>query len=95
MEIRVQAIHFDMSESLNDFVVKKTQRLARHYDTITNMDFNLRLVKPETALNKEVVAKVLLPQYELVASKTADTFEEATDLAIEALKSQLEKAKNK
>ncbi|MDE7033075.1 MAG: HPF/RaiA family ribosome-associated protein, partial [Muribaculaceae bacterium] len=45
--------------------------------------------------NKEVVAKVLLPQYELVASKTADTFEEATDLAIEALKSQLEKAKNK
>ena len=49
MEIRVQAIHFDMSESLNDFVVKKAQRLARHYDTITNMDFNLRLVKPETS----------------------------------------------
>ena len=44
MEIRVQAIHFDMSESLNDFVVKKAQRLARHYETITNMDFNLRLV---------------------------------------------------
>lgn len=95
MEIRVQAIHFDMSENLNDFVQKKALRLARHYDTINGMDFKLTLVKPETSQNKEVVAKVRLPQAELVATKVADTFEEATDLAIEALKPQLEKIKNK
>lgn len=40
--------------------------------------------------------KVYLPQREeIVATKTADTFEEAVDMAIAAIEPQLEKLKGK
>jgi ribosome-associated translation inhibitor RaiA len=57
---------------------------------------NLRLIKPETALNKEAGIKLTVPGTpDLFASKTADSFEEAIDLALEALEKQLEKNKDK
>ncbi len=93
MEVKVQAIHFDASEKLVAFINKKADRLARHNNAITSVDVKLAVVKPETAMNKEVVIKVRQPQDELVASKTADTFEEAVDLALEAIDRQLEKRK--
>ena len=47
-------------------------------------------------MNKEVVLKVFIPQHEdVVADKTADSFEEAVDLAIEAAERQLDKFKQK
>ena len=57
---------------------------------------NLRVVKPETAMNKEAILRVILPlSPDLVATKTADTFEEAVDLCLEAVERQLEKNKEK
>lgn len=95
MEVRIQAINFDISDRLNAFIEKKAQRLERHNDSISTISFNLKVVKPETAMNKEAVVKVAVPQNEFVATKTADSFEEAIDLCLEALERQLEKAKNK
>ena len=46
-------------------------------------------------MNKEASVKLMVPPAaDLFASKTADTFEEAIDLCLEALESQLEKNKN-
>lgn len=54
------------------------------------------MVKPETAMNKEAVIQVTAPQHEdIVATKVADSFEEAIDLALEAIERQLEKKKGK
>lgn len=45
-------------------------------------------------MNKEAILKLSVPQSaDLVADKTADTFEEAVDLALEALERQLAKRK--
>lgn len=56
----------------------------------------LKVVKPETAMNKEASIKLTVPNSEdLFASKVADTFEEAVDLAIDALDRQLVKLKEK
>ena len=94
MEVRIQGIHFDVSEKLAAFINKKAERLVRRYPTIDYFDANLRVVKPERAMNKEVVVKVIVPhESEIVATKTADTFEEGIDLAIEAVERQLEKVK--
>ncbi len=94
MEIRIQSIHFDASQQLQDFVQKKADRLARRYPMIDYIAVNLRLIKPETAQNKEVTVKAIVPQHgEQVATKTADTFEEATDTALEAIDRQLQKIK--
>ena len=47
-------------------------------------------------MNKEAVVKVTVPQQpEIVATKTADSFEEAVDLCLEAIERQLEKNKEK
>lgn len=96
MEVRIQAIHFETSTKLDAFINKKAEKLAKHYDTISNMEVTLKVVKPETAMNKEAVVKITTPQHEdLVASKTADSFEEAIDLCLEAIERQLEKRKGK
>lgn len=96
MTVNIQAIHFEIADRLTDFINKKAARFSRHYPDTTGFDVTLKVVKPETAMNKEAVVKVTLPQCpENVASKTADTFEEAVDLCIEALERQLEKIKGK
>lgn len=96
MEIRIQALHFDIADRLNEFINKKAQRLARHHEAISAIDFTLKVVKPESAMNKEVIVKVTQPQQpDVVANKTADTFEEAVDTCLEALDRQLAKRKDK
>ena len=95
MDIRIQAIHFDISERLNDFINKKADRIARRFGDITDIDVTLRVVKPETANNKEALIKITVPHEDCVANKTADTFEEAVDLCLEALEHQLARAKEK
>ena len=92
MEVRINAIHFDISEKLSAFVQKKADRLARRYPSISYFDVNLTLVKAATAMNIEAVVKISVPHHgETVTTKTADTFEEAYDLALEAAERQLEK----
>ncbi|MCM1153688.1 MAG: ribosome-associated translation inhibitor RaiA [Muribaculum sp.] len=96
MELQIKAIHFEMSDKLEGFVGKKVDRLVRRFDSITTVEVNLRLIKPETAMNKEAGIQICVPNSpDLYASKTADTFEEAVDLSLEALERQLEKQKDK
>ena len=89
MDVRIQAIHFDATEKLVAFINKKAERLQRHYAGITTVDVKLSVVKPETAMNKEAVVKIN------VATKVADTFEEAIDLCNEAIERMLAKSKDK
>ncbi len=94
MEVRIKSIHFDASEKLESFVTKKLEKLARRNEEITEAEVTLKVVKPETAMNKEAGIKLVLPSCsDLFASKIADTFEEAVDMSIEALERQLEKTK--
>jgi putative sigma-54 modulation protein len=96
MDVRIQAIHFEVADRLVNFINKKAERLARHNETIAVVDVTLKVVKPESAMNKEVVLKVTVPQHEdIIATKTADSFEEAFDIAVEAVDRQLEKRKIK
>lgn len=96
MDLRIQALHFDATEKLEAFIAKKADRLARHYPDITAVDVTLKVVKPETAMNKQAQIKLMVPQQpDLVADKTADTFEEAVDQCLEALERQLARRKDK
>ena len=90
-----QSIHFDASEQLQAFIQKKAAKLEKFYDDIEKVEVSLKVVKPETAENKEAGVKVLVPNGELYANKVCDTFEEAVDLCLEALEKQLVKYKEK
>jgi len=95
MEIRVQSIHFDATEKLHAFIEKKVGKIAKSCDQAATADVILRLVKPETAQNKEAQVRINVPGGNLHAEKTCDTFEEAIDHCVEALQRQAEKYKEK
>lgn len=96
MEANIKAIHFDITDKLVQFTNKKIDKLARRFEAMRSAEINYRLVKPETAMNKEAQIKLSVPPAaDLFASKTADTFEEALDLCIAALEPQLEKNKDR
>ncbi len=83
METKINAIHFDISEKLTSFINKKIDKLTRRYPNVMSAEVSLRVVKPETALNKEAIVSLIVPQEpDQVATKTADTFEEAIDLCM-------------
>ena len=94
MEVKIKAIHFDITDKLVAFINKKVDKLARRYEAITEVEVTLKVVKPETSMNKEAAIKLIVPQSaDLFASKVADTFEEAIDLGLEALEKPLDKIK--
>ncbi len=95
MQIRVQAINFVTTQTLESHIEKKTKKLSRLNDDIMNVDIYLKVIKPETALNKGAEIKVSAPSAEFFASKVADTFEESVDLALDALERQIAKHKEK
>jgi putative sigma-54 modulation protein len=95
MQITVQSIHFDADVKLIEFVEEKTKKLGVFHPAIHKAEVLLRLEKNEDQENKvaEIILKV--PGTELFAKKQCKTFEEAIDLAVDALKRQIEKNKEK
>jgi len=95
MDILVKAIHFEATEKLQEFIQKKVNKLDKHCDNIRKVEVSLKVVKPETAMNKQAALTVFLPGDELYAEKICDTFEEAIDDSLAALEKQLGKYKEK
>ncbi len=95
MELRIQSINFEATDQLKIFIEKKIKKLEKFNDNIIQTEVILKVIKPETAKNKEASVKMNLRNVEAFASKTADTFEEAIDLCGEALEKQIRKTKEK
>ncbi len=96
MEIKIQSVHFDATSQLQSFIEKKVNKLEKYCDEITSAEVILRVVKPETALNKEASIKILVPKSDdIYSQKIANTFEEAVDNVIDALIKQLQRRKEK
>ena len=96
MDVKIKAIHFDISDKLEAFTNKKIEKLVRRFDAVTGVNVNYTLVKPETNNNKEAGVELIVPGSSAIfASKTADTFEEALDLALVAVENRLERNKEK
>ncbi|MFV0592895.1 MAG: ribosome hibernation-promoting factor, HPF/YfiA family [Draconibacterium sp.] len=96
MEVKINSVHFSTDQKLVDFINKKVGKLDTFFDGIIKAEITLRVVKPETANNKVAELGLSIPvQGNLFAKKQADSFEEAIDLAVDALKKQIEKYKEK
>ena len=96
MNIQVNTVHFTADQKLIDFVNKKVPKLDTYFDGIIGAEIILKVVKPETANNKIAELKLSIPGTDyLFAEKQADSFEEAIDLAIDAIHRQLTKYKEK
>jgi len=95
MKITVQSIHFTADKGLLEFIQKKADKLETFYDKIINGEVYLKLENVEDEANKIAEIKIMLPGNQLFAKEKCKTFEEATDLAVESLRKQIEKHKTK
>ena len=95
MELKIQSIHFDATEKLQAFIEKKIAKLEKTYEDIQKVEVQLKVVKTATALNKETCVTVSVPGQKLFVEKTCDTFEEGIDEAVDSMKVQLTKFKEK
>ncbi|HZL10981.1 MAG TPA: ribosome-associated translation inhibitor RaiA [Prolixibacteraceae bacterium] len=96
MNIQLKTLHFTADQKLIDFVNKKVPKLDTYFEGIIGAEVIMKVVKPEAANNKVAEIKLSIPGTDyLFAEKQADTFEEAIDLAIEAIRRQLTKFKDK
>ena len=95
MKIRVQSIHFNADQKLLEFIQKKVDKLDQFFDQIIGGEVYLKLENVENEANKISEIKLIVPGLTLFAKEHCKSFEEATDLAIESLKRQINKHKDK
>jgi putative sigma-54 modulation protein len=95
MKITVQSIRFTADKKLLSFIQKKTDKLDTFYDHIISGEVYLKLENVEDEANKITEIKLMLPGTQLFAKEQCKSFEEATDLAVECLRKQINKHKQK
>jgi putative sigma-54 modulation protein len=95
MDIKVQAVHFKADQKLIEYTEEKVGKLTLFNDHIVTAEVFLRLENTTDVDNKVAEVKLLVPGKELFSKKQAKSFEEAVDLASEALRKQVVKEKEK
>ncbi len=95
MKLQMHSIHFDADQKLIDFIQKKADKLDTYFDRIIDGEVFLRLDNHEKKENKIVEIKMNVPGKTLFSKHQSDSFEAATDEAIEGLRRQLKKFKEK
>ena len=95
MNVNIQSVHFKTDHKLEVFINERVSRLSGIFDGVISSEVTLRLDKSDTQENKITEIRLVIPGNDLFAKKQCKTFEEATDVAVEALRRQLKKHKEK
>ncbi|MBQ1192454.1 MAG: ribosome-associated translation inhibitor RaiA [Bacteroidales bacterium] len=95
MKVVLNAVKFSPDEKLKVFVEEKVGKVERLLPDALQAEVNLKVEKPETNNNKIAEIRIVVRGNDLFVSKQADSFEEAVMLAIDALKTQIDKFKEK
>lgn len=94
MNTRFTARHFNASDQLQQYATDSAEKLLKFYDGILDCDIILQPNQdPETPQTAEFNVKVA--QDYLKVSESAATYEQAINKAVDTMKRQLIKYKNK
>ena len=94
MKVQVHSIHFDADVKLLDHIQGRLDKLDKFFDRIVDGEVFLK-VNNQGVENKTVEIKINIPGNQLFAKQKASTFELATDEAVEGLRRQIKKYKEK
>ncbi|MEZ7998561.1 MAG: ribosome-associated translation inhibitor RaiA [Flavobacteriales bacterium] len=95
MQVQVHSVHFDADAKLLEFIQSRLSKLEQFHDQIIGTEVFLRLDKSDVNENKVAEIRMAVPGKELFAKKQSSSFEESTDVAVEALRKQIRKYKSK
>ena len=95
MKVKVSSLHFTADKKLIEFANDKVSKLEKFYDKIIDGNIVFKVDNAEDRENKLTEIKLNIPGKELFAKKQSDSFEKSVDEAVEALRRQLKKHKEK
>jgi putative sigma-54 modulation protein len=95
MQININAVRFKADKQLEKFITGKLEKVGKFNENVIGGEVTLKLENTDKPENKIVEIRLKVRGNDLISSKQCKTFEEATDLAIEALHKQLKKVKDK
>lgn len=95
MKTRIRSLHFDADQKLLDYINEKVDQLYKADNQIQSVNVVLRIDKNSKNKNKTVVMEAQLTGRRLYAEDIAESFEQATGLAVDELKKQVIKYKEK
>jgi putative sigma-54 modulation protein len=96
MNVNVHSIHFDADAKLIGFINDKLGKLDQFHDNILSAEVFLRLEHDgQNRENKVVEIRLAVPGREHFAKRQGKAFEEAAINTVEALRSQVERTKDR
>ena len=95
MKININSVHFKTDKKLDFFITEKLEKLSTFYDGLISGEVILKLDNSDAHNNKIAEIRLNVRGNDLFAKKHSKSFEEAIDAAIEALRRQLKKHKEK
>ncbi|NOQ92733.1 MAG: ribosome-associated translation inhibitor RaiA [Flavobacteriaceae bacterium] len=95
MKISVQSVNFNIDNDLMKYIEKKLNNLEKFHDQILGAEVFLKVQSTSDKENKITDIKINLPGNDIVIKKESKTFEEGVSMAVDSLKRQLVKRKEK
>lgn len=95
MKVHTESVQFKADQKLIDFVTKKVSKLEQFFDRIINAEVHLKLENSGQVKDKVAEVRLHVPGHSLFSKNTEKSFEAAVDSAVDDLRRQLEKYKEK
>ena len=95
MKLQMHSIHFEADTQLTDFIQQKVDKLETFYDRVIEGEVFIKHNNSDGINTKPVEIKLFVPGATLYSEESAPSFEAAADAAVEAMRRQLKKFKQK
>jgi putative sigma-54 modulation protein len=95
MKVFTQSVNFNADNQLIELVEAKVSALTKFHDKIVDAEVFLKVLKTSEKENKITEVKINIPGSELIIKRETKTFEEGINSAVDSLKRQLKKSKEK
>ncbi len=95
MRVNINAVHFKADKKLVAFINEKLEKLTQVFDGVIDSEVSLKVDNTDARENKIAEIRVAIPGNNLYVKKQSATFEESADEAVEALRRQLKRYKDK
>jgi putative sigma-54 modulation protein len=95
MKVFTQSVNFNADSDLINFVEKKVESLVKFHDKIVDAEVFLKVQNKSDKENKITEVKINIPGSELIVKRETKTFEEGVNSAVDNLKRQLKRSKEK
>ncbi|WP_439132589.1 ribosome hibernation-promoting factor, HPF/YfiA family [Polaribacter sp.] len=95
MKVFTQSVNFNADKDLITFTNEKISTLSKFHDKIVDAEVFLKVQNTSDKENKITEVKINIPGKELIVKRETKTFEEGVNSAVDNLKRQLKRSKEK